>query len=150
MASMMRRVSRSRACLSLRRASKDTGSAKISTTTKKDDAKSGSTTKPEPPVEVKDKPSNGLASFDKKAAVAALSTVASQCTACRRLDGPKGSGKALVTFAPSGRVTGVQITGGNFQGSKVGSCVAGVFRRAKVPSFSGDPVTVAKSFTIPE
>lgn len=129
---------------------KDTSSAKSLTTTKKDDGKSTTTAKAEPPVEVKDKPSTGVASFDKRAAVAALSTVASQCTACRRLDGPKGSGKALVTFAPSGRVTGVQVVGGAFQGTKVGSCVAGVFRRAKVPSFSGSAVTVAKSFTIPE
>jgi predicted Zn finger-like uncharacterized protein len=121
-----------------------------STTTKKSDTKSSSTAKAEPPVEVKDKPSSGVASFDKKAAAAALSTVASQCTACRRLDGPKGSGRALVTFATSGRVTGVQVVGGAFQGTRVGSCVAGVFRRAKVPSFSGSPVTVSKSFTIPE
>lgn len=105
--------------------------------------------KAEPAVTVTDKPSAGLASFDKRAALASLQTVTSQATACRRLDGPKGSGKALVTFAPSGRVTGVTITGGNFQGTKVGSCVAGIFRRAKVPSFSGDAVTVAKAFTIP-
>jgi predicted Zn finger-like uncharacterized protein len=133
-------------------ASRDTSSAKssTSTSTKNTDEKSASTTKTEPPVKVKDKPSDGLATFDTRAAAAALSTVASQCTACRRLDGPKGSGRALVTFAPSGRVTGVQITGGSFQGTKVGSCVAGVFRRAKVPSFSGGAVTVAKSFTIPQ
>lgn len=90
------------------------------------------------------------ASFDKRAAIAALQTAASASTACRRLDGPTGAGRATVTFAPSGRVTNVQISGGSFGGTSVGSCVAGVFRRAKIPSFTGSSVTVAKGFTIPK
>jgi hypothetical protein len=53
-----------------------------------------------------------------------------------------------VTFAPSGRVTSANVSGGDFGGSPVGSCVASVFRRASVPAFSGDPVTVSKSFNI--
>jgi hypothetical protein len=35
-----------------------------------------------------------------------------------------------------------------FAGTPVGGCVAGVFKRARVPAFSGDPVTVSKSFSI--
>jgi hypothetical protein len=53
-----------------------------------------------------------------------------------------------VTFAPSGRVTSATVMGPPFAGTAVGGCVAGAFRRAKVPAFSGNPVTVSKSFAI--
>ncbi len=86
--------------------------------------------------------------FSKDAAVAALSVAASQATVCKRPEGPWGSGKALVTFAPSGRVTTANVTGPPFSGTPVGGCVASVFRRARIPSFSGDSVTVSKSFSI--
>ena len=65
-----------------------------------------------------------------------------------RPDGPTGRGKVTVTFMPSGRATGANVSGGGFGGTSVGGCVASVFRRAKVPPFSGSPVTVAKSFSI--
>lgn len=101
-------------------------------------------------VAKKDNPSTGVASFNKGAAIAALSVAASQASGCKRPGGPTGSGKAIVTFAPSGRVTSANVTGGSFGGTPVGGCIAGVFRRANVPAFSGDPVTVSKSFTIPD
>ncbi len=98
---------------------------------------------------VKDNPSSGLASFNKGAAISALSAAASAATGCKRPDGPTGSGRAIVTFAPSGRATSANVTGGSFGGTSVGGCVASVFRRAHVPPFSGSSVTVAKSFNIP-
>jgi hypothetical protein len=91
---------------------------------------------------------SGAGSFNKDAAVAALSVAASQATVCKRPEGPWGSGRAVVTFASSGRVTTANFTGDPFGGTAVGGCVASVFRRAKIPPFSGDPVTVSKSFTI--
>lgn len=90
----------------------------------------------------------GAGGFNKEAAVAALSVAASQATVCKRPEGPWGSGRAVVTFASSGRVTTANVTGDPFGGTAVGGCVASVFRRAKIPAFSGDPVTVSKSFTI--
>jgi predicted Zn finger-like uncharacterized protein len=87
-------------------------------------------------------------SFSKDAAVAALSVAASQATVCKKPEGPWGTGQALVTFAPSGRVTTANVTGAPFGGTPVGGCVANVFRRARIPAFSGDPVTVSKRFTI--
>jgi hypothetical protein len=66
---------------------------------------------------------------------------------CKKAGGPTGSGKATVTFAPSGRVTTATV-GGSFAGTPTGGCVASVFRKAHVPSFSGSAVTVSKSFTI--
>jgi hypothetical protein len=88
------------------------------------------------------------AGFDKNAAVSALTSAASAASACKRPDGPTGTGKVSVTFAPSGRATNAVISGGSFAGTSVGGCIASVFRRARVPAFSGDPVTVSKSFTI--
>ncbi|MCC6215288.1 MAG: zinc-ribbon domain-containing protein [Polyangiaceae bacterium] len=101
--------------------------------------------KPETPA-----PTGGGAPFNKGAAVAALSSAASAASACKRPGGPTGTGRATVTFAPSGRATNATVSGGAFGGTSVGGCIASVFRRAKVPPFDGDPVTVGKSFTISE
>jgi hypothetical protein len=106
------------------------------------------TPKPAEPAPVAPAPATGGAAFDKGAAVAALQTAASASSSCKRPDGPMGSGKALVTFAPSGRVTNVTLSGGSFAGTPVGGCIARVFRSAKVPPFGGDAVTVSKGFSI--
>ena len=87
------------------------------------------------------------AAFDKGAAVSALGAAAANAASCKTPDGPTGSGKVSVTFAPSGRATMTNV-GGAFAGTDVGGCVARLFRAAKVPAFSGDPVTVSKSFSI--
>ncbi len=87
------------------------------------------------------------AAFDKGAAVAALGAAAASAGSCKQADGPTGSGKVSVTFAPSGRATATSVAG-ELAGTEVGGCVARLFRSAKVPPFSGDPVTVSKSFTV--
>jgi hypothetical protein len=88
--------------------------------------------------------------FDTAAAKAALGAAAGNAASCKKNDGPTGSGKVTVTFSPSGRVTSANVTEGPFGGTPVGGCIAKLFRGAKVPAFSGDPVTVAKGFSIPE
>jgi predicted Zn finger-like uncharacterized protein len=88
--------------------------------------------------------------FDMSAAKAALEGAASSAGSCKSADGPTGRGKVQVTFSPSGRVTSANVVEGAFGGTPVGGCIAKLFRSAKVPAFSGDPVTVAKAFTIPE
>ncbi len=85
--------------------------------------------------------------FDRAAANSALSSIAASAASCKKPDGPTGSGKVAVTFAPSGKATTATIEG-SFAGTSVGSCVAGRFRGAKVPPFAGSPVTVRKTFTI--
>lgn len=90
----------------------------------------------------------GAGPFNKDAAIAQLSVAASQATVCKRPEGPWGTGKAVITFAPSGRVTTANVAGDPFGGTPVGGCVANVFRRAKIPAFTGEPVTVSKGFTI--
>ncbi len=97
----------------------------------------------------KDEPKNDLGSFNKQAAIASLGAAAAQAAACKKPDGPTGTGRATVTFAPSGRVTSANVSGSGFGGTAVGGCVASIFRRANVPPFTGGSVTVSKSFTIP-
>jgi predicted Zn finger-like uncharacterized protein len=88
-----------------------------------------------------------LPPFDREAAAAALTSAAANATSCKQPDGPAGAGKATVTFAPSGRATNATVTG-DLAGTAVGGCVARLFRQARVPAFSGDPITVAKGFSI--
>ena len=101
------------------------------------------TPKPEEPA-----PAAGTAPFSVSAAQVALTQAATNSASCKKPDGPTGSGKVQVTFATSGRVTTANVAGAPFAGTPVGGCVAGVFRRAKVPPFAGNPVTVSKSFMI--
>jgi hypothetical protein len=90
----------------------------------------------------------GTAPFSVSAAQVALTQAAANAGGCAKPGGPSGSGKATVTFAPSGRVTTANVTTPPFAGTPVGGCVAGQFRKARVPAFAGNPVTVSKSFNI--
>ncbi|MCH2110596.1 MAG: zinc-ribbon domain-containing protein [Polyangiaceae bacterium] len=92
--------------------------------------------------------SSGGPKFDTSAARSALSAAAANAAACKKPGGPTGKGKVQITFAPSGRVTSSTVVAGPFGGTAVGGCIASTFRRARVPKFSGSPVTVKKSFTI--
>ncbi len=51
------------------------------------------------------------AAFDKNAAVAALGAAAASAASCKKPDGPVGSGRVSVTFAPSGRATATNVAG---------------------------------------
>ncbi|HEX2877760.1 MAG TPA: zinc-ribbon domain-containing protein [Polyangiaceae bacterium] len=92
-------------------------------------------------------PASDAPPFDKAAAIAALSAAAGNAQSCKGADGPSGSGKVSITFMPSGRATNTQVSG-DLAGTAAGGCVARLFRSAKVPAFSGDAVTVSKSFQI--
>ena len=55
-----------------------------------------------------------------------------------------------VRYEPSGKVANVAILTSKFDNTTTGSCVRMLFRRAKVPEFTGAPVMVVnKSFEIP-
>jgi hypothetical protein len=123
-------------------------------------AKQADSTKPaDAPLKPADKPADKPAEpaaaaapsdappFDKAAAIAALSAAAANAGSCKTPDGPTGGGKVAITFMPSGRATNTQVSG-DLAGTAVGGCVARLFRSAKVPAFSGDAVTVSKSFTV--
>jgi hypothetical protein len=71
-------------------------------------------------------------------------------SSCRPRGGPAGPGKARVIYANDGSVKSVEILTARFRDTLTGSCVRMVFRRAKIPAFTGQPPTFIKSFTIPE
>lgn len=112
-------------------------------------AKPATPAAPEKKEEKEDKPEPAadLPPFDRGAAAAALGAAAGSAASCRSPDGPTGSGRVTVTFAPSGRATNA-IVGGAFSGTSVGGCIARIFRGARVPKFSGGPVTVGKTVRI--
>jgi hypothetical protein len=85
--------------------------------------------------------------FDKSAAKAALNAAAQASASCGA-GGASGKGKVQVTFAPTGKVSDVQLVEGPFAGSTAGKCALRNFKAAKIPAFSGAPVTVAKSFKV--
>jgi hypothetical protein len=92
-------------------------------------------------------PSHG--DFDKATAAAALGRAAGMVGVCSRPGGDTGPGKALITIGPNGRVQNVSVQG-KFAGTAVGDCIATQFRGVKVPAFTGDAVTVGKSFVVPD
>lgn len=97
--------------------------------------------------DTKEPPSTSGAPFDRGAASAALGGAAGSAKSCGKPGGPTGSGKVQVTFAPSGKATQATV-GAPFAGTPVGSCIAGIFRGARVPAFQGEPMTVSKTVSI--
>lgn len=134
-------------------ASPSTKVAATTTTTHTPATSSGSTASkekektPAKPAE-ETMPSVGSSPFSVSAAQVALTQAATNAGSCAKPAGPTGSGKVQVTFATSGRVTTATVMGPPFAGTPVGGCVAGVFRKARIPAFAGNPVTVSKSFAI--
>jgi len=86
-----------------------------------------------------------LAVFDRRAAIAALDAAGQRAATCKPADS-LGSTRVAVTFAPSGKVTTAMVEGPPFAGTRVGGCIATMLREATIPPFSGDPVTVHRSF----
>ena len=86
------------------------------------------------------------AQFDRGAAAGALGGIDIQV--CKKPDGPTGPGHVTVTFAADGNVASAVVDQGPFPGTPVGGCIAGKFRSAHVPPFSGAAVRVGKSFTL--
>jgi len=86
--------------------------------------------------------------FDRDAARNALASAASQASSCRKEGDPSGTAILTITFAPSGRVTSAQVQGPPFSGTATGGCIASTMRRASVPAFSGDYVTVSKTIVV--
>jgi hypothetical protein len=88
--------------------------------------------------------------FNRDAAKSALDEAAGQAKNCRPQGGPSGTGRVQVRYEPSGKVAAVSILTGKFENTTAGSCIKMLFRRAKVPEFTGVPaVVVNKSFEIP-
>ena len=86
--------------------------------------------------------------FNMGEAKAKLGGAASAAQGCKKGDGPTGSGRVVVMFAPSGAAQSATVTGPPFEGTPTGACVSARFRGVRVPAFSGSPFSVSKSFSI--
>lgn len=86
--------------------------------------------------------------FDHKAANVALDQSAKAASSCRRGTDPSGVARAVVSFAPTGRVTAAVISGPPFAGTETGSCIARTLRQSVVPAFEGEITTVAKTVEV--
>lgn len=73
--------------------------------------------------------------------VSALSRVAQSASGCGERGGPV---RVVMSFSPSGVARSIQVSGGDLPAS-TRSCIIGAASRARVPAFSGDPVTVSKT-----
>jgi predicted Zn finger-like uncharacterized protein len=93
-------------------------------------------------------PTGPVGDFDPSAAAAALTAGAAQASACRKEGDPSGVASVVITFAPSGRVTSANVSGPPFAGTPTGGCIAAALRKARVPPFDGDRVTVSKTIVI--
>lgn len=93
-------------------------------------------------------PSGPVGDFDPSAAAAALTSSAAQASACRKEGDPSGVANVVITFAPSGRVTSANISGPPFAGTPTGGCIAALLRKARVPAFDGERVTVSKTIVV--
>jgi len=73
--------------------------------------------------------------------VGALSRVAGAASGCGERGGPV---RVVVTFANSGVARSIQVSGADLP-APTRSCIIGAASRARIPAFSGEPVTVAKT-----
>jgi hypothetical protein len=71
----------------------------------------------------------------------ALAQVARAASGCGERGGPV---RVVVTFANSGVARSIQVSGEDLP-APTRSCMIGAASRARVPAFTGDPVTVAKT-----
>lgn len=81
------------------------------------------------------------AAFDAQAARAAINGAFQRAAVCRGPNDESGAATAVITYAPSGRVTSATVSG-VFAGTAIGTCIADALRGASVPPFSGEGVTV--------
>jgi hypothetical protein len=86
--------------------------------------------------------------FDAQAAITALSDAALAAGSCRKPGDPNGVAKVVVTFNPTGKATRVVVEGPPFAGTETGGCIAATMRKARVPEFAGERVSVAKKVVI--
>ena len=96
--------------------------------------------------------------FDSEAAAAALSKATAAARECSGAADPHGKGRILVSFAPDGHVFSAAIEPGGLtgpdgrptateiRGTSVGNCVEVIFRKTRVPPFSGANVSVHRIF----
>jgi hypothetical protein len=91
---------------------------------------------------------SGSAGFNAQAAKLAIDRIVPRLKACKQAGEPPGSATVTVTFAPSGRVSSSQVTTTRYAGTRTGNCIAQRLREARIPEFTGAPVTVKRSVAV--
>jgi hypothetical protein len=89
-------------------------------------------------------PREDAPSFDREAASMAVASI--DLTKCRATSAERGEGHVMITFTPAGSVSSAAIDKGPWIGTPIAKCMAGQFKKAKIPAFGGEPVTVGKTF----
>jgi len=92
----------------------------------------------------KEAPKEEAAPFDRSAAASILASV--DLAKCKTPAATRGEGHVAMTFAPNGSAVDVTVDRGPMAGTPTAKCIAKEFKKAKVPAFSGDPVSVGKNF----
>jgi len=80
--------------------------------------------------------------FDRAAAAVAIANGGLRAASCRKDGAGSAAVPVSVTFAPSGSVISVRVTGGALVGTAERGCVAAALRGAHVSAFDGEPVAV--------
>lgn len=91
-------------------------------------------------------PKEDAPEFDREAAASALTSVDLQ--KCRATNVARGEGHVFITFTPGGAAASAEVDKGPWVGTPAAKCIAGQFKKAKVPAFGGEPVKVGKTFRI--
>lgn len=89
-------------------------------------------------------PKDEISDFDKQAATNAINEVSLQ--KCKVTNAEKGDGHVMITFTPAGIAQAAVVDKGPWVGSPVAKCMAKAFKKVKVPPFTGETVTVGKTF----
>jgi hypothetical protein len=89
-----------------------------------------------------------VAEFDRDAATSALDKAATDASSCRKDGDPSGVARVSITFSDSGRATRATVDGPPFAGTATGGCIAEVMRKARIPAYAGDHITVKKTVVI--
>ena len=84
------------------------------------------------------------AEFDRQAAAAAIAEV--NLSKCKSTNAAAGDGHVMITFTPGGLAQNAVVDKGPWIGTPVARCMQKEFKKAKIPAFKGDSVTVGKSF----
>jgi hypothetical protein len=87
--------------------------------------------------------------FNRAAARSAMAAATGTATRCRKEEdgGPPLTGQVEVTFAPTGEVSAVRVTG-EVAGSGAADCIKRAYQQARVPGFRGDPVTLGRILVV--
>jgi hypothetical protein len=107
-------------------------------------ARSATTTHPAPPTAAPLSPESGGTAYEAARDIAGRWLIEAD-RQCRDRPGPRGPGRATLTFADDGRISAV-VLDPPLDASDAGRCLSDQLRTMTVPPFQGAPVTVHVDF----